>query len=189
MDVAIDITGVIITTDRLTLRPWEETDLFDLYEYASVPGVGEMAGWICHDSYNTSMKILMLFMEEKTVFAIVHKKDNKVIGSFGIHPSWANEDNSYKGLKAKEFGYVLSKDYWGQGLMPEAVGAVADYCFSKYGLDAITCSHFKKNERSKRVIEKCGFVYVREGEFFSKQLQRTFEDYKYILMNDKSFEK
>ena len=46
MNGRIDITGVVLTTDRLTLRPWRESDLSDFYEYASVDGVGQMAGWI-----------------------------------------------------------------------------------------------------------------------------------------------
>ena len=39
MNKQIDITGVVLTTDRLTLRPWRESDLNDFYEYASVDGV------------------------------------------------------------------------------------------------------------------------------------------------------
>ena len=45
MDVKIDITGIVLQTPRLILREWRESDLNDLYEYASVDGVGEMAGW------------------------------------------------------------------------------------------------------------------------------------------------
>ena len=45
MNKPIDISNVVISTPRLTLRPWRETDLADFYEYASVDGVGQMAGW------------------------------------------------------------------------------------------------------------------------------------------------
>ena len=181
MDVVIDVTKISITTDRLLLRPWLEADLFDFYEYASVPGVGEMAGWECHKSYNTSRRVMQTFMDEKNVFAIVHRQDNKAIGSFGIHKSWANEDDRFSELRVKEIGYVLSKDYWGLGLMPEAVCTVIDYGFEELGLEAFTCGHFKDNLQSKRVIEKCGFVFVKEGEFYATQLRRSFEDLKYIL--------
>ena len=44
MDVQIDVSTMMIETDRLMLRPFEEGDLDDFYAYASVPGVGEMAG-------------------------------------------------------------------------------------------------------------------------------------------------
>ena len=182
MDVTVDITDVNIQTGRLLLRPWAESDMFDFYSYASVPGVGEMAGWECHKSYNTTRRVMQEFMDGKNVFAITHRRDGKVIGSFGLHKSWANEDDLYSGLRLKEFGFVLSKDYWGQGLMPEAVGAVTAYCFDALGLDAVTCGHFKDNARSRRVIEKSGFRFVRECEFYAKQLNRGFEDYKYILL-------
>ena len=50
MNKQIDITGVVLMTERLTLRPWRESDLNDFYEYASVAGVGQMAGWNPHKS-------------------------------------------------------------------------------------------------------------------------------------------
>jgi ribosomal-protein-alanine N-acetyltransferase len=180
--VNIDVTKINIETERLILRSWQETDLNDFYEYASVPGVGEMAGWAHHDSIETSNKILKLFIDEKNVFAIVHKQDNKVIGSLGIHGSWANAEEQYKHLRAKEIGYVLSKAYWGQGLVPEAVKAVINYCFTNLNVEAFTCGHFKENSQSRRVIEKCGFTLFKESEYYAKQIDKTFEDMKYILI-------
>ena len=44
MNTPIDISNVVLTTERLVLRPWRETDLEDLYEYAKVDGVGQVAG-------------------------------------------------------------------------------------------------------------------------------------------------
>lgn len=181
MDVQIDITDTILETKRLILRPWQESDLNDLYKYASIPGVGEMAGWKHHDSIKTSREILQSFIDGRDVFAIVHKETGKVIGSIGIHPSWANEDDNFKDLKVKEIGYVLSKEYWGKGLMPEAVKEVIRYCFETLGLDAVTCGHFSTNHQSKRVIEKCGFTFVKQGEYYSKPLQKNFDSMKYIL--------
>lgn len=46
MDAYIDISGICLETERLILRPWTKEDLDDFYEYASVDGVGEMAGRI-----------------------------------------------------------------------------------------------------------------------------------------------
>ena len=48
MNAKIDISNVILKTNRLILRPWRLEDLDDFYEYASVEGVGEMAGWKHH---------------------------------------------------------------------------------------------------------------------------------------------
>ena len=105
-----------IETDKLILRAWQETDLDDFYEYASIEEVGEMAGWKHHESIDVSKDILKSFISAKNEFAIMYKKNNKVIGSIGLHDSWANDEPDYQSLKLKEIGYVLSKDYWGQGL-------------------------------------------------------------------------
>ncbi len=181
MDIQIDISNTKIDTPRLLLRPWRETDLNDFYEYASVDGVGEMAGWNHHKSIDESKTILQSFIVDKNVFALELKSNKKVIGSLGLHYSWANNEQELCNLKTKEIGYVLSKAYWGQGLMPEAVHAVIKYCFDVLGLDAVTAGHFVENNQSKRVIEKNGFTYFSQGEYFAKRLNKTFAESKYIL--------
>lgn len=182
MDIQIDITDTVLETRRLILRPWEESDLEDFYAYASVEGVGEMAGWRHHESIEVSRSILEDFMSHKNVFALVHRESGRAIGSLGLHPSWANEDEAYRDLKVKEIGYVLSREYWGQGLMPEAVRAVIGFCFDTCGLDALTVGHFSVNGQSKRVIEKCGFQFVKESRYHAKQLGKDFDDMRYILL-------
>ena len=183
MDMAVDISNVFIETEHLILRGWESSDLEDFFEYASVAGVGELAGWLHHDSKGVSQKILETFITEKNVFAVVFKSTGKVIGSLGLHRSWVNDEEEYSNLKSKEVGYVLSKDYWGNGLIPEAVTAVISFCFDNYALDAITCGHFSNNNQSKRVIEKCGFEFVSRGTYYSKQMQKEFEVMRYILLS------
>jgi putative acetyltransferase len=56
-------------------------------------------------------------------------------------------------------GYVLAEPYWGRGYMTEAVERVLAHCFSELGLDLVSVYHFPFNNRSRRVIEKAGFVY------------------------------
>jgi len=182
MDVSIDVSDINIETERLILRPFSEADLEDFFAYASVPGVGEMAGWPHHQSMEASRAVLQYFLDNKDVFAIFHKADRKVVGSLGLHCSWANEDDRYKNLRSKEIGYVLSKDYWVQGLVPEAVTAVIDYGFENLGIEAFSIGHFVENSQSRRVIEKCGFTFVKESEYYSKQLDRRYDDLKYIRL-------
>lgn len=186
MDVTIDVSELRIETERLILRGWKEHDLDDFFEYASVEGVGEMAGWKHHETIETSKLILNEFILGKDIFAIVLKENQKVIGSLGLHYSWANEDDNYSMFNIKEIGYVLSKDYWGKELMPEAVNAVIEFCFNDLNIDALTCGHFQINNQSKRVIEKCGFTFIKDSEYLAEQLQKTFLDKKYILFNHRS---
>ncbi|VYU32382.1 Acetyltransferase (GNAT) family protein [Clostridium tertium] len=146
-----------------------------------------MAGWKHHKSIEISEKILQSFISWKNVFAIVYKENTKVIGSLGLHNSWANDESDYSHLKLKEVGYVLSKDYWGNGLMPEALTAVIKFCFNICKVDALTICHFLSNTQSKRVIEKCGFKFVKQSEYFAKQLDLTFDDMQYVLLNKENF--
>ena len=181
MNKGIDITGVVLTTDRLTLRPWRESDLSDFYEYASVDGVGQKAGWNPHRNMEESKKILSHFIEGKNVFALEHR--GKVIGSLGIHSYNEDQHPELRDLVGMEIGYVLSMDYWGQGLMPEAVQAVIAWLFNEIGLDFIICGHFAHNDRSRRVIEKCGFRYVKTVPFETR-LGTTETALDYLLRRD-----
>lgn len=159
MNAPIDISAITLRTKRLILRPWRETDLNDFYEYARVDGVGQMAGWTPHKDLEESRCILSHFIEGKHTFALEYQ--GKVIGSLGIEEYNETHHPELSHLSGREIGYVLSKDYWGQGLMPEAVKAVIEYLFETVRLDFILVGHFDWNRQSARVIEKCGFRYIK----------------------------
>lgn len=163
MNAQIDISTVVLQTKRLTLRPWQETDLQDFYAYASVDGVGQMAGWAPHKDIEESRRILLHFIENKKTFALEYQ--GKVIGSLGIERYNEAYYPELAGMHGREIGYVLSKAYWGQGLMPEAVQAVMGYLFETVKLDFILVGHFDWNRQSARVIEKCGFRYSKSHPY------------------------
>lgn len=163
MNKPIDISNVVLETERLKLRPWKESDLEDLFEYASVDGVGEMAGWLPHKNREESKQILEDFIKGKKTFAIEYNQ--KVIGSVGIEKYKEESFPEYDRLLGREIGYVLSKAYWGKGLMPEAVKRVIQYLFEEEQLDFITCGHYLRNNQSARVQEKCGFKFIKKGQY------------------------
>ena len=68
--------------------------------------------------------------------------------------------------------------------MTEAVRAVIDYLFEQIDLDFLVVSHFAHNGRSRRVIEKCGFRYLREGTF-ETQYETVEPTREYLLWNPK----
>ena len=163
MNAFIDISGVTIKTERLTLRPWKESDIDDFFEYASVPGVGEAAGWSHHKTKEESKTILDMFIKEKKTFAIEY--NGKAIGSIGIDEYNEAIMPELDDRLGRGLGFVLSKAYWGKGLMPEAVTAVIKWLFDDMGLDFIVCGHFPNNLRSKRVQEKCGFKPYKMSKY------------------------
>lgn len=159
MNKIIDISKVVLKTQRLILRVWNLDDLGDLFEYASVDGVGQMAGWIPHKNKEESLMILNMFINEKKTFAI--EFNNKVIGSLGIEKYNEKEIPEFSEKSGVELGFVLSKDYWGLGLMPEAVCEVINYLFNVIELDFLVCCHFVDNIQSEKVQLKCGFKHYK----------------------------
>jgi len=184
MNKNVDITNVLLKTEHLILRPFKETDLDDLYEYAKVDGVGQMAGWPPHKNKDESKFILNMFIEEKKTFAIVYNE--KVIGSIGIEEYSEALLPELKDISARELGYVLAKDYWGQGLMPEACEEIIKYMFNDLKLDKIVCGHFKSNKQSKRVQEKLGFKYLKDYTYHTRM--DTDEDAIINILDKKDWE-
>ena len=185
MNAEIDITNVVLKTERLVLREWKITDLDDFYEYAKSEEVGPMAGWTPHKDKNESKEILQHFIDGKHVFALEY--NGKVIGSLGIEKYDEKELSGpiYDNRLGREIGYVLSKDYWGMGLMPEAVKRVINYCFNDLKLDFLACGYFLRNNRSKRVQEKCGFKPIKVIKYETRY--NTVEDSMVsILENNKN---
>ena len=158
----VDVTNIRMETPRLILRPWRQTDLRDFYEYASVDGVGQMAGWRPHQSMEESQMILDMFISGKKTLALEQKESGKVIGSIGLEEM--DPDPITDARQGREIGYVLTRDCWGRGLAPEAVMALIEYCFAVLQLDYLTCGHFLQNSQSKRVIEKTGFQYFGDSQ-------------------------
>ena len=182
MNANVDLTGVVLETDRLILREWNEADLADLFEYAKVDGVGQMAGWNPHTSIQESKTILEMFIKGKKTFALELKENHKVIGSLGLETLSLSLSDEYENLVGREIGYVLSKDYWGKGLMPEAVNRVIKFCFEKENYDYLMCSHSVINSQSKRVIEKSGFRFIKENTRITRNGDEHISLY-YVLDN------
>ena len=172
MNSEIDISSIILYTERLTLRPWKQEDLKDLFEYASVPGVGEMAGWEHHADAQVSQIILDDFISGKKTFAL--DCNGKVIGSLGIEKYDEERFPEFAEKRCREIGYVLAKPYWGKGLMPEAVREVLRWLFEDEKLDVVFCGHYLRNTQSARVQEKCGFHHYDFGKHETRM--GTIED-------------
>lgn len=172
MNATIDVSGVILKTPRLTLRPWRLDDLDDFYAYASVDGVGQMAGWKPHQNREESLHILQRFIDGRKCFALELK--GRVVGSLGVERYDEARFPELAELRCRELGYVLARDCWGRALMPEAVREVIRWLFEDVGLDAILCGHFLRNVQSARVQQKCGFRHYAFGVYETQM--GTMED-------------
>ena len=148
----------MIETERLILRPWQESEARILYKYARDPDIGPVAGWPPHTSVENSLEIIRTVFAAPETYAVVLKKTGEPIGCCGI--MFANSLHSAE-MKSDEaeIGYWIGKPYWGQGLIPEAVKALLARSFGELGLNTVWCGYYDGNEKSRRVCEKCGFKY------------------------------
>lgn len=157
---------MILETNRLILRPWEEKDANNLYKYASDPKVGPIAGWPVHTSIENSLDIIKKVLSVPETFAVVYKQTGTAIGSVSL--KFKEASNIEMTDTEAELGYWIAVPYWGQGLIPEAVNEVIRYAFEKLKLEKIWCSYTDGNNNSKRVQDKCGFKYQYSYENFLK---------------------
>lgn len=162
MNASVDFSNITLETERLLLRAPQKQDLEDFFCYASVPGVGEMAGWNHHQDRNESAQILAMMIEEKKTLALILKAEKRMIGTIGSEMHKEELGLKFESLLGREIGYAMSKTYWGQGLMPEAVNRVIRHCFDTLEWDYLVCKYTKSNLQSARVAEKCGFEVFKE---------------------------
>lgn len=163
---------MILQTERLMLRRWEEGDARSLYEYARNPDVGPIAGWPPHKSVEESRDIIRNVLSGAEAYAICLKSDNRAIGAIELklngHTDMTDRDDEC------ELGYWIGKPFWGQGMVPEAAKEMLRHAFEDMGMRKVWCGYYDGNEKSRRVQEKCGFRY-----------QWTTKDVDVPLMHEK----
>lgn len=95
----------------------------------------------------------MLSANENDTFAFAITVDNKVVGSIGVF----RQENIHR--QTAELGYYVAEEYWGRGIMTEAVKQICEYVFCKGDILRIYAEPFAYNAASCRVLEKAGFQY------------------------------
>ena len=177
----------MIETKRLILRNFEKTDIADVLEYTSNRKLFEMSGWP-YLTKDYEIEVLLEYeMKKPYQFAIVLKDSNKVIGNIGLMDI---DEKMYDGIKysknSKELAFVLSEDYWGKGIMTEAINAVLEFAFKTLDISEILSGNYKENSKSAKIQDKIGLKAIGEIEYFrvlvnkhTKYIQRkiTKEEY------------
>ncbi len=171
---------MILNTERLLLRPLTMADTADIYAYASHEEVGPNAGWQPHANLAETQKIMLsVFLPQEHVFGLALPEQDKVIGTIGL---LEDPKRQYQG--ARMLGYSLGRDYWGLGLMTEAAQRIIAYGFDNLQLKLISAYCYPHNQRSRRVLRKCGFTY--EGSLrLCEELYNgeVYDNDCYILIN------
>ena len=148
-----------IDTSRLRLRPFVDSDVEDIFTYASNAEVARFVSWSPHETHKDS-EVFLNWIRTTTavepgktffVFAVASLQSKKVIGSIGfqnVNPLCGQID------------YALSRDHWGQGLMSEAALALKEWAlFTQPSLVRLQSFCMAGNQGSRRVMEKMGMEY------------------------------
>lgn len=150
-----------LETKRLILRGMRVSDRDDMYEYAHLEEVTRYLTWEPHPTKDYTKQYLEFIASKYRVgdfydWALILKENQKMIGTCGFTRIDCKNN-------AAEVGYVLNPAYWGRELAGEAVTAVMDFGFDRLDLHRIEARFMRGNEKSLRVMEKCGMIYEGTG--------------------------
>ena len=95
----------------------------------------------------------MLSANEDETFAFAITLDDKAIGSIAVF----RQQNIHR--QTAEMGYYIAQEYWGKGIMTDAVKQICEYVFKNSDILRIYAEPFAYNAGSCRVLEKAGFQY------------------------------
>ena len=151
----------MLQTERLILRRFVESDAEAMFQnWASSAENLTYVSWEPHPDVEVTRNSIRNWVASYTnpnyyKWAICLKeKPEQVIGDISI-VEMDEIDSSC------EIGYVLGKDYWGRGMMTEALKAVLDFCFTQAGFQKVRARYASLNLASGRVMEKAGMTYLK----------------------------
>jgi ribosomal-protein-alanine N-acetyltransferase len=155
-----------LETERLLLRPITPKDAADIFAYASDPEATKYVRFVTH----TSMRDTHAFIRRvrasyakgiDPVWGMQLKATGRIIGASGFI-DWPNDN------QRAELGYIVHREYWGQGIVTEAVLALCAFAFKEMRVNRIEAGTIVEHKASQRVLQKCGFRFegvLRQREF------------------------
>lgn len=164
---------VTLVTDRLILRRFAADDAQDMFNnWANDAEVCKFLDWLPHGTIETTKNVLSVWVgnyKNENCYNWAIEYNGHAIGSISVVN--LNERHLWC-----EIGYCMGKEYWGKGLMTEALQAVIEYLFTKVGFNRIMAKHDIKNIGSGRVMQKSGMTF--EGTMRQAKVRKdgTFGD-------------
>lgn len=148
----------LIETERLVLRGREPSDVAETFRYASDPEVTPYMAWDRHVTLEDSWHYLNELVAEnyrarELDYALALRSDpDTLIGGVGVFTSRPDHG-------VMELGYVLAREHWGHGYMPEALRALVRFTFATTGTQRIFAPIFAENDKSRRCAVKSGLHF------------------------------
>ena len=160
-----------LTTKRLILREFQESDWPDVLAYQTNPLYLQYYDWTERTPENVQKFVQMFIAQQqehprtKFQLALILKSNNQLVGNCGIRMESADAHEA-------DIGYELAPQYWGQGYATEATRAILRFGFTELGLHRIWAWCIADNVGSIRVLEKLEMQLegrLREKEHFKGQ--------------------
>jgi len=165
-------TSIAISTQNLLLRLFQEADIEKVFYGLSHPDVIRYYG-VQYDSLSAT-QAQMDWFNELTVtqtgqwWAICSADDAVFYGAIGFN-NWSQAHQK------AEIGFWLLPEYWGKGIISEAITAACTFAVEHMQLHRIEALVETPNEASKKVLTAAGFVYegtmidceIKHGQFIS----------------------
>ena len=146
----------ILETERLFLRKFRMEDAEAVFAYASNEDTARFVSWEAHRTLDDTRRFLQWELDryqagQTSEWAVMEKADGRIIGSIGV----VDYQEQHRSC---EIGYALGREYWGQGIVAEALERVLRYLFEECDMNRIHAVCCEENLASARVLEKCGFA-------------------------------
>ena len=170
----------LFETERLVLRQITMENVDFLYELYTSGDVLRYFGMSPIESKDVAVSMVENYENHLKSggpmrWAIVEKDSNKMIGTCGFH-------GISKAYKRCEIGYDLSPEYWGKGIMGEALSPLLGFLFSEKGMNRVGAVIVPYNKASSRVVEKLGFKQEGLLREYILQDDQAFDAYMYGLL-------
>ena len=139
-----------LALERCTLRPWRLDDAESLARHANNRKIWLAVRDVFPHPYTIqhAHEYLQRATTEQPEMKFCIEIEHVAVGGIGVHPG----HDVY--LHTATVGYWLGEQFWGRGVMTEALTAVTDFCFDNFPLRRIFPEVFAKNPASARVLEK-----------------------------------
>jgi [ribosomal protein S5]-alanine N-acetyltransferase len=150
-----------VTTERLLLRPFRESDLDRYHDALGQPEVFESLGQPRPPSRDDAWEQMAVFLGQWELrgtgqWALEERATGRLIGRAGLHQP---ERVDWPGL---EVGWTLHPDAWGHGYATEAGRAAIDYAFEVLRRDEVVSIIAATNTRSQAVATRLSLRWVED---------------------------
>lgn len=170
---------VILTTPRLTLRSWRETDRDAFAALNADPEVmWDLGGpFIRADSDAKFDRYRATFRQHGFSRLAIEERQGRFVGYAGIMPGTPNHPLG----PHVEIGWRLARAVWGKGYATEAAGAVLRDAFERLGLAEIVAYTAPDNVRSQAVMGRLGLQRDALRDFSTPGRSGTWVGWVWVL--------